>query len=86
MARKRKMTMNDLYDLRADWHASQRVKNPATGIMATRFILSKPLTERQKNTILSYKNTVVFDNGAKLKYAPEISYSTILLYDKCIRK
>jgi hypothetical protein len=85
MARKRKMTMSDLYNLRVDWHASQRCKNPATGNKATRFILSKSLTDEQKKTILAFKNTVVFDNVASDQYAPEITYSTVLLYDKCIR-
>lgn len=85
MARKRKMTMSDLYDLRVDWHVSRRIKNLATGNRGTEFILSKPLTDEQKTTILSYKNTVYFEKGASYRYAPEICYSTVLLYDKCIR-
>lgn len=76
-----KMNLSDLYHLHIEYHASQRVKHNLHGY-GTRFILSKPLTDEQLTAVIHFKNTLC--GNCHYKYAPEIKYNTLTLYDKCI--
>lgn len=76
-----KMNLSDFDFLKITYHASQRVKHPSYGY-GTRFILCKPLTDEQITAIIRFKNTLC--GNCHYKYAPEIQYNTLTLYDKCI--
>ena len=79
--RRSKMNVHDLYLLDIEYHVFNRVKHPEHGY-GTRYILSKPLTDIQIDSIIKFKNTLCGD--CYYRYAPELKYNTIILYDKCI--
>lgn len=79
--KRKKMILSDFELLKIDYHASQRVKHSTYGY-GTRFILDKPLNDAQITAIIRFRNTLV--GNCYHKYAPEIKYNTLTLYDKCI--
>ena len=79
--KRKKMILSDFELLKIDYHAFQRVKHPTYGY-GTRFILCKPLNDTQITAIIRFRNTLV--GNCYYKYASEIKYNTLTLYDKCI--
>lgn len=80
---KSKADLHDLYNLNIEWFKSDRgIKN---NIRCTRIILCKPLTQQQIDGLYYYKNTEYLQKGCTYKYAPEIRYDIIYLYDKCLK-
>ena len=76
-----KMNLSDMELHKIYYHASQRIKN-RDGIHGTRYILSAPLTPDQIAVIVHFKNTLV--SSCSYRYAPEIKYDCLILFDKCI--
>lgn len=83
MARRKKMGLSDLLALGISYHAYSRVKTP-DGVYGYRYRLDKPPTDEQTAAILSWKNTRT--GTAHHRFAPEITYSTVTIFDHCIRE
>ena len=84
MARKIKLNMYDIYDLGLVWFGSERVKYTINNkvVYGTRYLLDKPINEKQLEFINNFKNVLL--GNAIYKYANEIKYQTITLMDKTI--
>ena len=82
MKRKKAGLMN-LINAGVEYHAYQRIKNYIHGY-GWRLTLDKPLTAEQKKALEGFKNLSFGE--CHHKYAPEIRYNTITLFDKCKRE
>lgn len=79
--RKLKAYPSTLYDNNIAYFAFSRVKR-LDGVTGYRYILSKALTDEQKQVLEKYNN--VCYGTATYRYAPEQKYNTIILLDKCL--
>lgn len=79
--RRVKMNLPDMYLLNIEYHAFQRIKHPEHGY-GVRYVLCKPLNDQQIAAVIKFKNTIM--GNCQYRYAPEIKYDTLILYDKCI--
>lgn len=77
-----KARFSDLIGLDIEYHAFQGVRRN-DGVKGTRFVLSKPLSDAQREKLSAFRN-VVFSSCA-LKYAPEIRYETLIILDKVVQ-
>lgn len=81
MSRRRKMTLADLIDAGISYHNFHRVKNKY-GLHGWRYVLDKPLTPEQLQSVKRWEN--VTTGTAQNRYAPEIKYNTLIIWDKCL--
>ena len=81
--KKQKMYLGDMLDAGIDYIDFQCITE-ANKYSGYRYIIEKPLTEKQIAIINSYKNTII--SYCYYRYAPEICYDTVILLDKCIKE
>jgi hypothetical protein len=81
MAHRRKMNVHDMYTAGIEYHAYSRVKNKH-GLFGWRYVLCKPLTAEQIQAVKRWENTTI--SSVSYRYAPEIKYDTIIIWDKCL--
>lgn len=79
--KRKKMLLSDMINNDINYFNFNRVKNNL-GVSGWRYVLEKPLTDEQKIFILTFKNVVIGD--CHYKYAPELKYNTLIIFDKCI--
>lgn len=80
MTRRRKASFTDL----PPYYKFIRIRNKGTGVRGYAYILDKPLTDSEKEWLLTYDNTEVVLHSCQ--YAPELKHDAVIVYDKCIRK
>ena len=74
---KNKLTFSKMIEMGIEYFDFQNVsKGEKTG---TRYILAKPLTTLQRAKFQEYSNVII--SSCSYKYAPEITYDTIILLD-----
>ena len=66
-----------------DYYRTHLLKKDGKKIYGTMFKLKKPLTDDDKNIILSYPNTLLYI--AQSEYAPELKHNCVLVLDRKIR-
>lgn len=79
--KRKKANFNDIINQNIEYHASGRVKN-VDGVRGTRFILSKAITQAQRNYFMQFKNTLT--GTCYNRYNYQLKYDCIILFDKCI--
>lgn len=80
--KRKKMLLSDMINNGINYFNFNRVKNNS-GVRGWRYILDKPLTKEQITFILNFKNVVIGE--CNYKYAPELKYNTLIIFDKCIK-
>ena len=78
--KRKKMQLSDLIAANINYFAFSRVKN-AAGVKGWRYVLEKPLTTEQLEAVKKYNNVIL--SSCAYRYAPELTYSTIIILDKC---
>ena len=62
----------------------QRIQR-ADGLKGWRYLLDRPLTPEEREELpRRWRNLEL--SGARHRYAPEIRYDAVILWDKCVRK
>ena len=79
--KRKKFYFSDIINNNIFYHNFDRIKN-AAGVKGWRYVLSEPLSDEKKQYILSFKNVVISECAHK--YAPELKYNTLIVFDKCI--
>ncbi len=79
--KRKKIDFRDFGKYGINYIAFQRVKN-FNGVRGTRYILDKKLTPEQETAVRSWKNVTI--GSATNRYAPEIKYNTVTLWERCI--
>ena len=77
-----KANFSDIINNNIEYHAHGRVKN-VDGLRGTRFILSKELTQIQREYFGQFQNILI--GTCYYKYAPEIQHDTIIIFDNCLK-
>lgn len=83
--RRKKANVNDMFNIGVEWfdfHRCQRIDETGKVIKGTRYLLDKPMTEKQKEYLSNFKNVIV--STATYRYAPEIQYQTLIITDVCL--
>lgn len=84
MAKRRKMTWYDLGDRSIDFvDFTPNVLHKPTGIKGTMYRLAEPLSDEDRDFIMSWKNTLI--SSCRYRYAPEIEGECIFIAYKCMR-
>lgn len=82
MGRRRKMTLADMTSAGITYHDFHRVKNKY-GLLGWLYVLDKPLTRDQFRALHTRWENVT-TGTAQHRHAPEIQYSTLILWDRCL--
>ena len=73
----------DIINNNIEYHAHGRVKN-VDGVRGTRFILSKELTQQQREYFLHFKNVLL--GTCYNKYNYQMQYDCIIIFDNCLKR
>ena len=81
MAKRVKMRLSDMDSAGIYYHNFHRVRR-ADGLTGWRYVLDQPLTADQIQQLKQWRN--VSTGSAVHRYAPEIKYTTLIIWDKCL--